>query len=363
MTDDRDAAFMRRALELAERGRGRVEPNPRVGAVVVRGEHIVGEGWHAEFGSDHAEVAALHSAGDAARGSTVYVTLEPCAHHGKTPPCSDALVRAGVARVVFAASDPTGLARGGASALRDAGIEVASGVLEERARDLNPAFFHAAGPAGAERPWVELKLALSLDARVADADGRSAWITGEQAREEVHRIRAGHDAIAVGVGTVVADDPLLTVRGPISPRRPPVRIVFDRRLDTSPGARLLATAGEAPVLVIAAPDAAADRRRELQATGARVELARGLREALNLLRESGIGSLLVEGGARIASALLTSDLVDRLTLFYAPILLGPEAVSPFAGIRSPPLAEVHRWRHVRTRVFAPDTLVELERAR
>jgi diaminohydroxyphosphoribosylaminopyrimidine deaminase / 5-amino-6-(5-phosphoribosylamino)uracil reductase len=208
-----DALHMRRALELARRGWGQVRPNPMVGAVVVREGRVVGEGWHTAYGSAHAEVEAIRAAGSETRGATLYVSLEPCSHHGRTPPCTDAVREAGIARLVFAASDPNPLARGGAEILREHGVEVWGGVLEEEARELNAAFFHRFGADGS-RPWVELKLALSLDARVADLEGRSAWITGPDSREEVHRLRAGHDAVAVGIGTALADDPLLTVRGP-----------------------------------------------------------------------------------------------------------------------------------------------------
>ncbi len=210
---------MRRALELAARGWGRVAPNPLVGAVVARGGEVVGEGWHTGYGRPHAEVEALRVAGEAARGATLYVTLEPCAHHGKTPPCTDAILAAGVRRVVFAASDPNPRAAGGCAVLETAGVEVERGVEMRAALDLNAPFFH--GIAGPERPWTELKLAVSLDGRVADRDGRSAWITGEEARAEVHRMRAGFGAVAVGIGTALADDPRLTVRGAVEPRVPP----------------------------------------------------------------------------------------------------------------------------------------------
>lgn len=256
-----DAEWMRRALALAAGGWGRVAPNPLVGAVVVRDGASGGEGFHAEYGRPHAEVEALRAAGEAARGSTLYVTLEPCAHTGKTPPCTDAILAAGARRVVFAASDPNPKAAGGAAALEAAGVEVTRGVEMRAALDLNAPFFH--GIAGPERPWTELKLALSLDGRVADRDGRSAWITGEEARAEVHRMRAGFAAVAVGIGTALADDPQLTARGPVEPRVPPTRVVFDRRLRLPADGKLARTAREAPVWVVAAPDAPAERRDAL----------------------------------------------------------------------------------------------------
>lgn len=352
---------MRRALELAGRGWGRVAPNPLVGCVLVRDGEVVGEGWHAEYGRAHAEVAALLAAGERARGATAYVSLEPCAHHGKTPPCTDALLEAGVARVVYAAADPDPTARGGGELLRDAGVVVVGGVEAHTSRDLNAAFFHRHSPEGTERPWIELKLALSLDARIADATGRSAWITGDDARGEVHRLRANHDAVCVGIGTALADDPSLTVRGSIEPRVPPVRVVFDRKLRLPPTSRLAASAGELPVWVVSGIDAPAARRRALEDAGVRVFPADGLLDALRVLREAGIGSAFVEGGGGLASALLTEGVVDRLTLFYAPLLLGRGALDPFAGIPGIPLARIQRWRHLRTDVFGADTVISLSR--
>lgn len=352
---------MRRALALAERGWGRVSPNPLVGTVLVRDGKVVGEGWHAEHGQAHAEAAALEAAGERARGATAYVTLEPCSHHGKTPPCSQALIDAGVARVVYAASDPNPQARGGAELLAAAGIEVLGGVEEAAAREQNAAFFHLHGSWGAIRPWIELKLAMSLDARIADAQGRSAWITGEAARAEVHRMRAGHDAICVGIGTALADDPRLTVRGSITPRKAPVRIVFDRTLRLPIDSTLVATAREVPVWVVAGPEAEAARREALAARGVEVVEATNLGEALRILRGRGIGSAFVEGGGAIASALLREDLVDRLSLFYAPLLLGSGALSPFAGVEVPSLEEARRWRRLRTIALGADSLITLSR--
>jgi diaminohydroxyphosphoribosylaminopyrimidine deaminase / 5-amino-6-(5-phosphoribosylamino)uracil reductase len=350
---------MRRALLLAERGRGRVAPNPMVGACVVREGRVVGEGWHREYGLPHAEVEALAAAGDLARGSTMYVTLEPCAHHGKTPPCTDAVLRAGIARLVYAVADPNPKARGGAEVLRDAGVRVEGGVEEAEGRDLNAAFLHAHSETGALRPWIELKLALSLDARVADRLGRSAWLTGEAARAEVHRLRAGHDAILVGIGTALADDPLLTVRGPLQPRVPPVRVVLDPRLRLPPGCRLLATAAEAPVWVVGSAAAPPGAARALEAAGATVLLADDLPAAMRVLRERGVRSVFCEGGAALAGSLLAAALVDRLTLFYAPLFLGVEGRDPFAALAGDPIEATTRWRRLRTEAFGADTLISL----
>lgn len=359
--DPRDARFMRRALHLAERGRGRVEPNPMVGAVVVRDGEVVGEGWHREFGLAHAEVEALRSAGSRAAGATVYVTLEPCSHHGKTPPCTGALLQAGVARVVYACADPNPTAEGGGALLARAGVEVVAGVEEQPARDLNGRFFHAFSAAGAARPWVELKLALSLDARIADAHGRSTWITGEEARHQVHRMRAGHAAVAVGAETALADDPQLTVRGEVQPRVAPTRVVFDRMLRLPPGSRLVATAREVPVWAVCGPAAPTAHRRRLEDAGVRVVEAEGLAPALGALRAAGLDSMLCEGGGRLASALLAAGLVDRLSLFYAPLLLGPAGRAGFTELPSPDIAEAGRWRHLRSEVLGADTLIVLGR--
>ncbi|HEX9939843.1 MAG TPA: bifunctional diaminohydroxyphosphoribosylaminopyrimidine deaminase/5-amino-6-(5-phosphoribosylamino)uracil reductase RibD [Longimicrobium sp.] len=357
-----DREWMRRALELAPRGWGRTAPNPMVGCVVVKDGKIVGEGWHTEYGRPHAEVEALSAAGEQARGGTAYVTLEPCAHFGKTPPCTQALQAAGVRRVVFAAADPNPKAAGGAEVLRQSGIQ-AVGPTDERAmRDVDPVFFHAHSPEAARRPFIALKLALSLDARIADGAGRSVWITGDEARAEVHRLRAGFGAVAVGIGTALADDPQLTVRGEIVPREAPVRVVFDRALRLPIESNLVRTAREVPVIAVAQEGAAGESARALEAAGVRVLApAPGLERALESLRAAGVRSMFVEGGAEIAGNLLRGGVVDRLYLFYAPVLLGPDALSPFAALESPPIDAAPRWRRVATQVFGADTLVTLAR--
>ncbi len=244
----KERAWMRRALALAERGWGQTAPNPMVGAVVVRDGAIVGKGFHARFGEAHAEVVALSEAGERARGATVYVTLEPCNHHGKTPPCVDALIGAGVKRVVVAIRDPLRESAGGADRLRAAGIEVEFGLEEAAAHELNAAFFFAAN--GAARPWVTLKLAVSLEGAIAGADGSPRWLTGEAARNYVHRLRAQNDAIAVGIGTALADDPQLTVRHGRRPRVAPLRVVFDRSARLPLTSRLAKTARRVPTLIV-----------------------------------------------------------------------------------------------------------------
>jgi diaminohydroxyphosphoribosylaminopyrimidine deaminase / 5-amino-6-(5-phosphoribosylamino)uracil reductase len=357
-----DTEGIRRAIGLAWNGWGRVAPNPMVGCVVVGDDgEVVGEGWHAEYGGAHAEVEALGAAGDAARGATAYVSLEPCAHVGKTPPCTDALIAAGVRRVVFGAFDPNPKARGGAEVLRAAGVEVVGGVEERAVRDQNATFFHAHSSADEARPFVALKLAMSLDAKIADHAGRSVWITGEDARSEVHRLRAGFDAIAVGVGTAAADDPLLTVRGSVAPRIPPARVVFDRRLRLDTGSRLVRTARETPLIAVAEPDADGERRRVLEAAGVRVVVAAGVHSQLRELRAAGVRSLLVEGGSVLAGALLSAGVVDRMYLFYAPLLIGPGGAGPFAAVPDAGLADAARWRRLESRAFGEDTLVVLAR--
>jgi len=358
-----DAAFMRRALDLAWRGWGRVHPNPLVGAVVVRDGEVVGEGYHTEYGGPHAEVAALAAAGERARGATLYVTLEPCAHQGKTPPCTLAIEAAGIRRVVYGAEDPNPEARGGAERLRSQGVEVTGGVEREAVRAQNAAFFHAIERGDA---YVALKLALSLDARLADAPGRSTVVTGPAARAEVHRLRAGYDAILVGIGTALADDPLLTVRGEIEPRVPPVRVVVDTEARLPLGSRLLATLHEAPVRVICAEDAPAERIRELERRGVDILAVRrsvtggvDLAEALDRLRSTGVRSVFCEGGGRLGSALLSLGRVRRLYLFYAPRLFGAGGVEAFPG-RIEPVA-FGDWGLTSTAAFGDDALLVLDR--
>jgi diaminohydroxyphosphoribosylaminopyrimidine deaminase / 5-amino-6-(5-phosphoribosylamino)uracil reductase len=345
-----DGAFMRRALALAERGWGRTAPNPMVGAVVVRDGVVVGEGWHAEYGGPHAEVEALRAAGELARGATVYVTLEPCNHHGKTPPCTEALLAAGVSRVVVACADPHPVARGGASRLRDAGVEVTVGVEEAAACELNAPFLHALA---SDRPFVRLKLALSLDGAIADHTRRPGWLTGEAARHEVHRLRADADAIAVGIGTVLADDPELTVRHGPAPRVTPMRVVFDGSARLPADSRLARSARDVPVLVVSrTPDP--ERAAALEKLGVTCIQAATTRDALLALRERGVRSLLVEGGAKLAAALVEGALVDRLVIFRAPLVLGAGSLNAFGTASAVRAAEAPRWRLVESRRFGDD---------
>src|SRR5213595_1092196 len=285
-----ERAAMERALDLARRGWGRVAPNPLVGAVVLAGDIVVAEGYHAEYGGPHAEVVALQAAGERARGATLVVNLEPCAHHGKTPPCTDAILAAGVARVVAAVADPDPQTRGGAGVLRAKGVIVSRCLLAEAAAALNAPFLFAREQA--ERPFVALKLATSIDGRIADAAGSSRWVSGEAAREYVHWLRAGFDAIAVGGMTALHDDPQLTVRGPLTPRRTPVRVVFDRRAMLNQTANLVNTAREKPTWVMASPDAPVASVTLLERSGVRVFRPASLADGLRMLRSAGIHSVL-----------------------------------------------------------------------
>jgi diaminohydroxyphosphoribosylaminopyrimidine deaminase / 5-amino-6-(5-phosphoribosylamino)uracil reductase len=351
MTSD-DARYMRRALELAERGWGQTAPNPMVGAVVVRDGGVVGEGYHARYGAEHAEPVALGAAGERARGATLYVTLEPCTHQGKRPPCTPAVIASGINRVVIATLDPNPLAAGGAELLRRAGVEVDVGVEEEGARELNAPFMHRFT---SDRPWVTLKLALSSDGAIANAERSPRWLTGEESRREVHRQRAGADAIAVGIGTVLTDDPLLTVRGVEPPRVPPMRIVFDRGARLPRESRILQTIADAPVTVITDGSAPA-RERALEGAGATIIRAAGTAEALPALKGIGIDSLYAEGGAGLAGGLLDSGSVDRLIIFRAPVVLGAGALGAFDRSRSFTLEQAPRFRIVRQRRFGDDDM-------
>lgn len=352
-----DVRHMRRALELARRGRGQVEPNPLVGAVVVRDGEVVGEGHHARYGGPHAERVALEAAGGAARGATVYVTLEPCAHRGKTPPCVEALVRAGVARVVAGCRDPDPEAGGGLEALREAGVEAEVGVERRAAARLNAPFLWRHDR---DRPFVTLKLALSLDGRIAARPGERTEVTGPEAWAHVHRLRASHDAVAVGRRTVEVDDPRLTARGDPAPRRPPVRVVLATAPDLPERARLSRPGDGPPVWVVAAstdPAAGlADGVRTLQAEaasdGAGVEPAAALRR----LGREGIRSMLLEGGGRVAASFLRAGMVERMHLIYAPEVFGSDGVEGFPG--EPP--GDGPWRPGERRVLGRDTLVVLD---
>jgi diaminohydroxyphosphoribosylaminopyrimidine deaminase / 5-amino-6-(5-phosphoribosylamino)uracil reductase len=333
-----DREHLARALELAERGRGRVSPNPLVGAVLVRDGDAIGEGWHAELGGLHAERAALEDCrrrGEDPAGATLYVTLEPCAHQGRQPPCTEAVLEAGIRRVVVASEDPSEKASGrGPGILRDGGVEVefAAGEEAAAARLLNQPFRKHARTG---LPLVTLKMAMSLDGRTAAAPGDSPWISGEQSRALVHRWRAESDAIAVGIGTVLADDPLLTARDPDVVRQP-VRVVFDRRARMALDSQLLRTLDRSSVIVVVAPEADASDLRE---AGAEIVVASDIPAALADLGRRGISSLFLEGGSTLAAAFATADQLDEVKVFIAPVLLGGEGVHRAGGTVGGPTPE------------------------
>ena len=337
-----DVEHMRHALGLAALGTNTSDPNPRVGCVLTRADIVVGEGWHERAGADHAEIRALQAAGSAARGTTAYVTLEPCAAHGRTPPCTQALVAAGVRRVIFAAADPNPRMQGGAAQLRQAGLEVAGGLLANEARELNPGFFSRLER---QRPWVRLKLGASLDGRTALANGASRWITGKQARADAQLYRARSSVVLSGIGTVLADDPALNVRIEGASRQP-LRVVLDSTLRAPPGARMFNREGPALILVSSALPELAARAEPYVRAGIQVEAvapaASGgldLGAVLERLAALETNELWVEAGPRLAGAFLAQQLVDELVLYVAPCLLGADAL-PLAYL--PPLADLRQ---------------------
>jgi diaminohydroxyphosphoribosylaminopyrimidine deaminase / 5-amino-6-(5-phosphoribosylamino)uracil reductase len=350
---------MARALDLAWRGWGRVQPNPLVGAVVLSAGQPIAEAWHVEYGEPHAEALALASAGDRARGATLVVTLEPCSHHGKQPPCADAILRAGIARVVAGLSDPNPIASGGAARLRAAGVEVELGLMADAAAAQNAAFLHRVR--NHTRPFVALKLATSLDGYIADSSGRSRWISSPEAREYVQWLRAGFAAIAVGGRTARVDNPSLTVRGEVQPRVTPHRVIFSASADLSSTTTLVRTAREIPTLVIANDQPSPRAVRWLEAQGVSVAASEDLESALRLLRERGLDSLLVEGGGHLAGALLAAGLIDRYYWIQSPIWLGQGSAPAIQGLPGVPLAQAKPWRVVERRALGSDTLVVLDR--
>jgi len=369
-----DRAFLERAVALARKGWGRVHPNPLVGCVLVKNGTIVGEGYHQEFGEDHAETLALHAAGGQARGSTAYVSLEPCAHFGKTPPCAHALHEAGVSRVVYGGPDLGAEEGGGGAWLRAQGVEVEGPVLSpERWRGENPVFYHSIE----DRPFVALKMAVGLDGGISAALGLQTTITGPEAQEEVHRLRAGYGGVLVGTRTWKTDDPRLNPRGPLQPRILPVRVFLDPRGEFPEGARALLNgdggtdvmgfppSGGEVVLAVGSGLASTVSTRfgnQVSVIGV-AEGPDGLDLASLLTRLSGKGltSLLCEGGGRLASSLLKAGLVDRLYWFSSPKILGPHAIPALAGLEREDLGD---WRVVvAPQLFGADVLTTYDRVR
>jgi diaminohydroxyphosphoribosylaminopyrimidine deaminase/5-amino-6-(5-phosphoribosylamino)uracil reductase len=360
-----DERFMRRALELAERGRGLTSPNPMVGAVVVApDDEIVGEGVHLKAGAPHAEIKALRAAGPRARDATLYVTLEPCAHQGRTPPCARAIVEAHVARVVAPLVDPNPLVAGrGFEALRRAGVEVTLGLLAEAAALQNRVFFTAMRE---QRPHVTLKAAMTLDGKIADAQGTSRWITGEQARARAHRLRSEADAVVVGVATVLRDDPELTVRLGAPWPREPYRVVLDTEGRTPPGSRLISAGDPARAVVALGEGVSKERVRPLEAAGAtvvrcptrdgRVDLGFLLGELF--ARE--VRGVLVEGGGEVHAAFLDAGLVDRVAVFLAPLLVGGRTAPSVVGGAGRELKSAVRLGPLSVTQVGDDILVEAD---
>ena len=354
---------MRHALSLAARGLGRVWPNPAVGCVLVKDGRVIGRGWTQPGGRPHAETEALARAGAAARGATAYVSLEPCAHHGQTPPCSDALIAAGVARVVVACVDPDPRVAGqGLARLEEAGIAAAVGPCEDDARRLNAGFFSHVERG---RPMVTAKLATTLDGRIATAAGESQWITGPESRAYGHQMRADHDAILVGVDTVVADDPALTCRLPGLEDRSPVRIVLDRRLRTPPTAALAASADQTPTWIVTETPGDADQARALASLGVEVitvAATADLDAVLAALADRGLTRLLVEGGGRVHASFFAAGVVDRIAWFRAPLALGGDGLAGIAPLGLGRLADAARFRLTAVRPLGDDVLETYERS-
>lgn len=341
---DEDARFMSKALKLAALGRGSTSPNPLVGAIVIQRDKIIGKGYHQKAGTPHAELFALQEAGELAEGSTLYVTLEPCCHYGRTPPCTEAIIKAGIKRVVVAVLDPNPLVAGkGVRRLREAGIEVQVGVLEEEAERLNEAFFKYIRM---RKPFVTLKAAMSLDGKIATSTGDSRWITGEDARLYVQQLRVESDAIMVGIGTVLADDPLLTVRLPGESKKP-LRVILDSSLCLPEDSKLVQTAREVPVIVAAVRGKYQEQKRVLlEQQGVEVWDFPGVDGRVNLenvLEELGkreVVALLLEGGGTLNSSFLEGGLVDKFILFLAPLIIGGrDAPGAFGGAGYPRLKD------------------------
>lgn len=358
---DRDRHFMQMALDLAALGAGRTSPNPMVGAVVVRDGQVVGKGYHQRAGGPHAEVLALDEAGDRAAGATLYVTLEPCNHHGRTPPCTERILAAGIRRVVAAMDDPNPMVAGGGNArLQAAGLVVETGLLADAAARLNEAWIKYVRTG---LPFVVLKCAATLDGCIATRTGDARWITGPAARERVHRLRSRLDAILVGVGTVIADDPRLTARLADGSGRDPLRIVLDARLETPPESRLLALDSPAATLIVCAEAADPERRRRLEAAGARIwtaPLEKGRIDLKALMPRLGampVTSVLMEGGARVAAAALAAKIVDKVMFFYAPKILAGEGVPICRGPGPQRMAEAMAVRDLEIERIGGDVLV------
>jgi len=363
-TTETDGRLMAAALRLGRRNRGRTAPNPAVGAIIVReadgGPIVVGRGWTAAGGRPHAETEALREAGEAARGATAYVTLEPCSHHGKTPPCSGALIAAGIARVVYAADDPDPRVSGkGRAMLEEAGVAVTAGILRDEAmRDMAGHFSMVARG----RPHVILKLAVSADGMIGRREGERMMITSPPALTMVQAMRCEVDAVAVGIGTVLVDDPRLTVRLPGLETRSPVRVIFDAAARLPLGSKLVATCRDVPVVAVTGPEADPGRKDALGAAGVRlIEVGDGpggvnLEAALRELGALGVARILVEGGSRIASTLVGAELVDEVILFRAPVVVGADGVRALDGYALSAIERSPRYRQIEAASVGDDQM-------
>jgi len=344
--------IMRLALSLAHRQLGQTWPNPAVGAVVVKDGRIVGQGHTERGGRPHAETQALAQAGDLARGATLYVSLEPCSHHGKTAPCAHAIIEAGIAQVVVACRDSNPLISGrGIALLKEAGIVVVEGVCEAEARALNVGFFSVMER---KRPFISLKLATSLDGKIASSGGESQWITSDRARERGWKLRGDYDAVATGSGTIVADDPILTCRIAGLERNSPVRVVFDRRNRLLPTHKMVLGARTTPVWVFSGKNP--PHKGEVESLGVQFFEYDGLAGAMDILAKQGITRLLVEAGATLSTGFLQSGLVDRMYWFRAPVLLGNDGLAGVGGGFPPALSDATRWALVEQHSFGADQL-------
>ncbi|MEK7369548.1 MAG: bifunctional diaminohydroxyphosphoribosylaminopyrimidine deaminase/5-amino-6-(5-phosphoribosylamino)uracil reductase RibD [Planctomycetota bacterium] len=357
-----DERFMRMALGLAERGRGRVEPNPTVGAVVVKDGRVIGQGCHEYFGGAHAEVRALDEVGSASRGATLYVSLEPCAHYGKTPPCVERLIEAGLSRVVLAVMDPNPQTAGnGARKLRQAGVEVVTGVMEEEARKLNAPFFKLMTTG---MPYVIVKWAMSLDGKTATRTGDSRWVSSQKSREYVHKIRSQVDAVMVGIGTVLRDDPLLTCRHPEGGRNPK-RLVVDGQARLPLNSQLVRTVSEAEVLVATTDQAPAERIDRLRKAGCRLITVKNkgnrvdLTKLMKVLGKEQFTNIYVDGGSTLNASLFEEGLVDKVMVFISPrIIGGTEALQPVSGVGVDMVEDALKLKDISVTRCGEDILIE-----
>ena len=358
-----DQHFMQMALDLAVKGEGFTSPNPMVGAVVVKDGQVVGSGYHQKAGEPHAEVNAINAAGDLARDATLYVTLEPCNHTGRTPPCTRKIIEAGIKRVVLAMIDPNeDVAGGGADYLRQHGIHIASGVCREQALKLNEAFVKYVRT---RRPFVIAKCAATLDGRIATRSGDSKWITGEESRQYVHRLRHAADGILVGINTVRSDDPSLTTRLPDARGKDPVRIILDTHLAISPQAKLLRQKSDAETILVAGKGIATNKLRTFNRDGIRVIQAElyngmiGMDALMDQLGDLGIASLLIEGGSRVLNSAFRAGIVDKVFFFYAPKILGGDDGIPICSGPGPEwMSQSIAVNNIDVHRFGDDVLIE-----